>query len=83
MMNDKELLKRSLENIEKQMDAIMQIFGGGRHLAGNAFDFNNLMITKQHIQDLLAVPEESNKDPVDFTKDSEYIKIVGKKSKKK
>jgi len=57
MMSDRELLKRSLENIEKQMDAIMQIFGGGRHLAGNAFDFNNLMITKQHIQDLLAVPE--------------------------
>ena len=57
MMSDRELLKRSLANIEKQMDAIMQIFGGGRHLAGNAFDFNNLMVTKQHIQDLLAVPE--------------------------
>jgi hypothetical protein len=39
------------------MDAIMQIFAGGRHLAGNSFDFNNLMTTKQHIQDLLAVPE--------------------------
>ena len=57
MMNDKELLKRALVNIEKQMDAIMQIFAGGRHLAGNSFDFNNLMTTKQHIQDLLAVPE--------------------------
>ena len=56
-MNDKELLKRALVNIEKQMDAIMQIFAGGRHLAGNSFDFNNLMTTKQHIQDLLAVPE--------------------------
>ena len=56
MMNDKELLKRALVNIEKQMDAIMQIFAGGRHLAGNSFDFNNLMTTKQHIQDLLAVP---------------------------
>ena len=44
MMNDKELLKRALVNIEKQMDAIMQIFAGGRHLAGNSFDFNNSLL---------------------------------------
>ena len=82
-MIDRELLKRALANVETQMNAVMQILGNGRQLNGNSFDYNNLMTTKKHIEDLLAVPEESNKDPVDFTKDSEYIKIVGKKSKKK
>jgi len=57
MMTDKELLKRAETNVTNQMNAILQILGSGRQLAGNSFDYNNLAITKQHIQDLLAVSE--------------------------
>jgi hypothetical protein len=57
MMIDRELLKRALANVETQMNAVMQILGNGRQLNGNSFDYNNLMTTKKHIEDLLAVPE--------------------------
>jgi hypothetical protein len=56
-MIDRELLKRALANVETQMNAVMQILGNGRQLNGNSFDYNNLMTTKKHIEDLLAVPE--------------------------
>ena len=57
MMIDREVLKSADANVSIQMNAIIQILSSGRQLAGNAFDYNQLAITKQHIQDLLAVPE--------------------------
>ena len=56
-MIDREVLKSAEANLSIQMNAIIQILSSGRQLAGNAFDYNQLAITKQHIQDLLAVPE--------------------------
>ena len=56
-MIDREILKRALANVETHMNAVMQILGNGRQLNGNSFDYNNLMTTKKHIEDLLAVPE--------------------------
>ena len=82
MMADREALERALANVNNQIEAVMAVLANGRHIVGNAFDFNNAVTTKKHIEDLLAdIPKVDN--PVDFTKDSEYIKIVGKKSKKK
>ena len=57
MMIDREVLKSADANVSIQMNAIIQILSSGRQLAGNAFDYNQLAITKQHIQELLAVPE--------------------------
>ena len=57
MMIDREVLKSADANVSIQMNAIIQILSSGRQLAGNAFDYNQLAITKQHIQDLHAVPE--------------------------
>ena len=56
-MIDREVLKSAEANVSIQMNAIIQILSSGRQLAGNAFDYNQLAITKQHIQGLLAVPE--------------------------
>jgi len=57
MMIDRDVLKRAEANLSTQMNAIIQILSSGRQLAGNAFDYNQLAITKQHIQGLLAVSE--------------------------
>ena len=46
MMTDKELLKRAETNVTNQMNAILQILGSGRQLAGNSFDYNNFMSFK-------------------------------------
>ena len=80
MMVDKELLKRAETNVNNQMNAIMQILGSGRQLAGNSFDYNNLATTKKHIQDLLAVPEKGD-DASDLQKtgDAGTSKSVSKK----
>ena len=56
-MIDRESLKRAVVNIETQMNAMIAVMANGRQIAGNSFDYNNLHITKKHIQDLLAESE--------------------------
>ena len=81
MMTD-ENFKLAITRLEDQIKAQLMVLAGGRGNAGNAFDLNNLLIAKENVQKLhAAIPKIDN--PVDFTKDSEYIKIVEKKSKKK
>ena len=86
-MADRETLERALANVTNQMEAVMAVLANGRHVVGNSVDYNNAATTKKYIEQLIAaLPKESNvykTDPVDFTEDSEYVKIVGKKSKKK
>ena len=80
-MNEK-ILKLALSKVETQLVANVKALSIGRNLNVYAADVNSLVAAKANVEKLLAaIPKIDN--PVDFTKDSEYIKIVEKKSKKK
>ena len=60
-MNE-DILKRAIDKIDVQVEATIQVLAGGRQINGNAFDMNNLLITKKNLQSLLAaLPKQSKK----------------------
>lgn len=61
MNANEDVLTRALDKINTQLDAITQVLAGGRQINGNSFDYNNLNITKQHIEGKLAALKNTSK----------------------
>jgi len=61
MMDDKKILELALGNVEIQLKATLTLLSGGRSATGNSFDFNNLLMCKKNLQELLAAEPSKKK----------------------